>query len=98
MKLARDQVVQLSRARGEYKGQTVNKGINQPRCGSGFRCAVGIVVRGDRQLLAKYECEVEGQVFVVGQANKEGRRSVGVGRCVWILYKQCLALQAAQKA
>lgn len=75
VELARDQVVQLPGARGKDKGQAVDDGVDQAR-GRNGGVAVDVIYAGDGEVLAQYECEVEGKLFVVGQAQEEGRGAV----------------------
>jgi hypothetical protein len=46
VKLARDQIVQLSGTRGKHKCQAIDKGVNQPDGSNGIRCAVDVVYGG----------------------------------------------------
>jgi hypothetical protein len=86
VELARDEVVEVARARGKDKRQAVDVGVDETRGGTMGRR--GRRVGGwDGEVLAQDKGEVEEQLVVGGQAQQEGRRAVGVGQGLGVLDK-----------
>lgn len=74
VEFSRYQIVQLSCIRPKYEGQTVNSSIEQASRGDGRGRIVDAVDSRRSRGLSKYKCEVEGELIVVGQAEKKGWR------------------------
>jgi hypothetical protein len=77
VELAGDEVVKLSGAVGKDKSQAVDAGVDQAGRDTAGGGGVWVVYARHSQVLAEYECEVECEVLVVGQAYEEGGRGIG---------------------
>lgn len=84
MELACDQVVEFPCATGKDEREAMDARVDEADGGYGW-CGARTVGARDGQMLAQNEGEGKGQLLVVGQAQEEGRRAVGVGGGVWVL-------------